>query len=187
MSKIDFEKFCRKPKGSKSRYTIDFSLDNYYDYYCATVTYDNFTTKFSKSSTGLIVTDKKQYKNIIKDMIILIVKKLLSNPDSLSLPGLGLFKIEKIKMGFKALAAKKKLKIDYKKSKEAKQIVYHLNEHSNGYYYAIKWYRNTKQNKFLFYYNLRVQQKVKKNLGKQIKTSQYTDFYINDKHKADIQ
>ena len=49
---------------------------------------------------------------------------------------LGVLRVKKSKMNYKD---KNKLKVDWKTSKEANKIVYHLNDHTNGYKFRFWW------------------------------------------------
>jgi hypothetical protein len=138
---IDYERFCVGKRG-KAKIKTDYGIYDFYKYYSKTVTFQSFTSKYSNPSTGLIV-DEALYRKIIKDYFLLIAKKLLTSPYGASIFPVGTLRVVKYKMNFKKLSdTPGGLKIDFKLSKEKKQIVYHTNDHRSNCSYRVEWSRN---------------------------------------------
>lgn len=94
--------------------------------------------KFYKQSTvkGLQV-DYKVFRDICDEFNKAIIDEILINSEDVKLPvRLGRLRIKKTKMNF---TDKNKLRIDWKKSKELKKRIYHMNEHTGGYKYRFFW------------------------------------------------
>lgn len=174
-SHIDFSKFCVGKKG-KSKYNTDFGIEDFYKYYSKTVTFETFTSAYSNPSTGLIV-NKSLYKKILKEYFDLLADKLLSDPDGILMSPLGFLQVTKKRMDFEKLSTKPGgLKIDYKASKEAGRIVYHLNEHRSYCAYRIGWQRPM-NSKIFRLYNFKPTRQLKRRLAKILITDPTKDFF----------
>lgn len=78
-----------------------------------------------------------EYRHILDTMCSIILEHVLYRSEGFKMPyGLGFIQIGKYKP--KTLTSKS-LSIDYKSSKEYDKIIYHLNEHSDGYKYRLYW------------------------------------------------
>ena len=76
----------------------------------------------------------KEYSNIIDDFLDEVMKLIIEERYIFKLP---------FRLGFisvrKAPINKKKLRVDFKKTKEVGKVVYHLNMHSDNNYFYIYW------------------------------------------------
>lgn len=172
---IDFSKFCVGKRG-KSKIFIDYGVKDFYNYYKKTVTFDTFTSKYSQPNTGLIV-DEKFYYSIIKEFFKLIAETLLTSPDGIVISPLGTLQVTKRRMDFEKLSQKPGgLKIDYKASKKAGSIVYHLNEHRSFCSYRIGWKRPTNSKLFRAYV-FRPTRQNKRKLAQKLINQPTLDFF----------
>ena len=88
---------------------------------------------FDKSGDNIYKIDKEIYRNICIDFNEKIMNSVISDADEIELLSrLGSLRIKKIK-------GKERRMIDWKTTKECGKVVYHLNMHSDGYYYKWHW------------------------------------------------
>lgn len=137
---MQIDKFCTGKRG-KALYKLDAGLADYYNYYKQKNTFTSEASKFSPSKKSLVV-DSKLYKQIVKDYFLLLSQELITNPEGISISPLGLLRIRKRKMSFQELTNIRKLKIDWRASKDSGSLVYHTNEHSNHHFYWTSWSKN---------------------------------------------
>ncbi len=84
-----------------------------------------------------VEVDYGLYKRILTEMCRVILEHVLNRSEGFKMPyGLGFIQVGKYKP--KSLT-QKSLSVDYKASKEYDKIIYHLNEHSDGYKYRLYW------------------------------------------------
>lgn len=83
--------------------------------------------------------DYKLYKRILDRMSQIIAEAVLDRSEGFKMPcGLGYIQVGKYQpKNYNS----KSLSIDYKLTREYGKIIYHLNEHSNGYKYRLHWSR----------------------------------------------
>ena len=80
----------------------------------------------------------KTYRKICEDFNKKIMDDILLKSREFKMPfRLGSLRIKKKKMNFSS-KLKNKLKIDWKATRENKKVIYHLNDHTNGFNY--RWY-----------------------------------------------
>ncbi len=174
-SHIDFNKFCVSKRGP-GKHLIDFGVSDYYKYYKKTVSFRSSASKYGSKDPDIII-EEKLYKKIIRDFFSLVARDLMFKAQIVKIPLLGEFSIRKKKMDFKLLSEKKSgLKIDYKKSKEAKTIVYHLNEHRNNCSYKFLWNKMRSNLHHNFYYFAPTRQN-KRLLAQTLLTDKKIDFF----------
>lgn len=79
------------------------------------------------------------YKRILDKMSQIISEAVLDRSDGFKMPcGLGYIQVGKYQpKNYNS----KSLSIDYKLTREYGKVIYHLNEHSNGYKYRLHWSR----------------------------------------------
>lgn len=106
----------RKIRKNKKSYT-------FYDMYC----------------TMPVEVEYSAYKRVLDVMCSVILQHVLNCSEGFKLP-FGLGYIQVVKYLPKHLD-KSSLSIDYKSSKDVDKLVYHLNEHSDGYKYRLYWSR----------------------------------------------
>jgi nucleoid DNA-binding protein len=99
--------------------------------------------------------DYKTFRKVIYEFNHGIRDYILKTGDLVKLPGFGLLTIKKKKrVATKRLRNGKEiiaLPIDWKKTREKGKIIYHMNFHTDGYYYSWKWF---KKKSFIKYRNL---------------------------------
>ena len=110
----------------------------------------NHAFKFFKENNSKTNIDKKKYNSIAVTFFKLALKHLLSGGEVRLPSGLGVLKIVKRKRDLNNLKPNWKATKDlWSKddiAKENKKIVYHLNEHSNGFFYRFFWNRGKIKN-----------------------------------------
>lgn len=117
------------------------------------------------------------YKNILKEMVDVIVYHVLCNAEGFKMP-LGLGFIQIVKYQPKEFT-KNSLSVDYKTSKELDKKIYHLNEHSDGYKYRLYWSKLPRTFADRYKYQLNLVRQNKRKLAQFIFNKQdYID--IND-------
>lgn len=79
------------------------------------------------------------YKRILDKMSQIISEAVLDRSEGFKMPcGLGYIQVGKYQpKNYNS----KSLSIDYKSTREYGKVIYHLNEHSNGYKYRLHWSR----------------------------------------------
>lgn len=79
------------------------------------------------------------YKRILDKMSQIIAEAVLDRSEGFKMPcGLGYIQVGKYQpKNYNS----KSLSIDYKLTREYGKVIYHLNEHSNGYKYRLHWSR----------------------------------------------
>lgn len=81
--------------------------------------------------------DKKEYRSIIEDYILLLNKEILDNASIFKMPyRLGTLQIVKLSSSNNR---NKKYSIDFNLTNKYGKTIYHLNEHSDGYKYMFRW------------------------------------------------
>jgi hypothetical protein len=82
----------------------------------------------------------KQYRKLLVKAMQVLVNEVVLKSRDLALPkSLGVLRIEKKHVVYDI----KKLKVDFAKTKETGQKVYHLNGHTDGFYVRWKWAKAT--------------------------------------------
>ena len=88
-----------------------------------------------KNTDPVYGVDYKTYREICEDFNKEISDEIINNACEFTLPGrLGSIRIKKIK-------GNKVQRIDWKSTKESNVKVYHLNWHTDGYYYKWFWHK----------------------------------------------
>ena len=95
-------------------------------------------TQAYKSYDDYYKVGYKTYRNICEDFNKKIMDDILLKSKEFKMPfRLGSLRIKKKKMNF-SNKLRNKLKIDWKATRENNKVIYHLNDHTNGYNY--RWY-----------------------------------------------
>ena len=92
---------------------------------------------FEKSGDNIYKVDKSIYRDICIEFNEMLVDYIISDAGEIKLPcRLGSLRIKKIK-------GKKRKMVDWKTTKEYGKLIYHLNMHTDGYYYKWYWKKKT--------------------------------------------
>ncbi len=93
--------------------------------------YNRYLKRNPKGSNSYLT--KEQFRNIMELHFQLSLSVLIDTGEPMNLPKLGeiIIKKRKNEEGLRF--------VDYKKTKELGTVVYHNNNHSNGYYSRFKW------------------------------------------------
>jgi len=84
-----------------------------------------------------IEVDYSLYKRVLQEMCKVILEHVFERSEGFKMPyGLGFIQVGKYRPKH---FSKQSLSIDYKASKEYDKIIYHLNEHSDGYKFRLYW------------------------------------------------
>ena len=136
---------------------------------------DSFKDFNKKQAAGNpFSVDYKTYRSVCEEFNKKVVEDILYEAGEFKLPyRLGEIRIQKKKMLFET----SKMKIDWKATKEAGLIVYHMNDHRDNYRY--RWYWKKKnvivQNKTL--YSFIPSRANKRELAKLLKTEKSIDYF----------
>lgn len=172
---IDFDKFCVGKRGL-GKSNADFGINDYYKYYKNTISSSSFASKYRSTLADNIV-DEKTYKKILRDYFSLITQKVIMESQVVKIPLLGEFSIRKKKMDFTELSSRTSgLKIDYKRSKEARTIVHFTNEHRDNHSYRFFW-QKPKTSTRLLMYTFRPNRQNKRLLAQILKNNMSIDYY----------
>lgn len=134
-------------------------------------TISDFYKVYNEEYPGTI--DYPTYKAIMIDLFQDMAHGLLYESKTYTLPyALGIVKIGKRRPKY---YSKKSLCVDYKTSKEIGKVVYHTNEHSDGFKYRLHWSKIGLQAKWPYKYRLSFVRTNKRLLAQIIKNKQ-TDF-----------
>lgn len=113
-------------------------------------TTDTFWEKFKdtfKSVNRKVPISRDVYKKIIREYNELIMKEVIEDGKAFKLPfSLGFISVVKRESPLFSASKeniKKHLRPDFGHYNKTGELIYHLNEHSNYYYYHIKWIRPT--------------------------------------------
>ena len=91
--------------------------------------------EFDKSGDNIYKVDKSTYRNICIDFNEMLIDYIISDAGEVTLPcRLGTLRIKKIK-------SKNRKMVDWKLTKEYGKLIYHLNMHTDGYYYKWFWHK----------------------------------------------
>lgn len=105
--------------------------------------------KYKEMSIPELLVDFKTYKNICKEFNTAVMEDIIKENVPFKMPGrLGTLRICKTKMNY---SDKNKLKVDWKTSREAGKVVYHLNDHTNGYRFRFWWEKKGPIQNLAFY------------------------------------
>lgn len=142
------------PGRSKGRHNVDFGVNDIYEFYV------NKTGNKNNIS-------KTKFTSILREINDLIFKHIIFNGMEYRMPSrLGSFRVRKrktnIKLGKDGKLDTKFLKVDYKSTRELwasdeedrkkKTLVFHFNEHTNGYKFPWFWDKRTSNVKNQSYY-----------------------------------
>lgn len=165
-----------------AKVTKGYSLDNAYRSYCKTVAKKAQKFKISR----------KEYKDICKEYIKVIVNLMLEKGQTIKLPyGLGELKIRRSLTipEFGLAKSDRKLKIDWfntnklwKDNPELRKVqyVYYLNEHSDGWYAVWHWTKFNTRIKGRRSYSFEPCWTNKRRLAKLMQQSKhYTKYFTN--------
>ena len=126
-------------KRGKGKLPANHGMKDFYSFYRKMYKYKPFKSKYLDKVPTYVV-DYKTYANIIRDYNMLVIDEIINHGTLFKVPaGLGTIRIEKKKMKIGYLKEKRYLKVDWKKSQEYNKIIYHLNEHTDGFRYKWKW------------------------------------------------
>ncbi len=97
--------------------------------------YNNYSQQIKKESVYDVTYE--QYKKVVIDYFKFLRDELIENGKELKLP-YRLGRLSIIKRKPKVLE-RKSLRIDFAATRQYDKIIYHLNEHSDGYKYRFYW------------------------------------------------
>lgn len=151
-------------KRGVGRYNADFKPVDIYNYYASTVEKPK---------------DYKTVRLIWEDFFAEIGHHIIDESGSYAMPiRLGEFRVRKKKMKIGALSKFNQLKIDYSIYNKTGKLVYHLNEHRNGYSYKIIWNKSTSGPiKYKTYYKFVFNRKLKRQLSHILQTQPLIDYF----------
>lgn len=136
--------------------TKSYTGKDFYESYC----------KYTEGNP-LYQIDYTLFRSILNDYFKYLKKEIIENGKEVKLPcRLGSLCIVKHKP---KEWSKKSLRIDYQSSKEAGKMIYHLNDHSDGYKYRYYWNKQNMLTKNKTKYQLIMTRENKRRLAQIIK------------------
>lgn len=156
---------------SEGKFKSDYKLKDIYKLYKE----ENFE--------GLQV-EYSLYSKVLKDFNKLLVEHIIEDPEGIKLPlNLGHIRVRKSKVDLtKSLIpdwkATNELWDRNEKAKADKKLVYHLNEHREGYKYKILWDKSRAKVKNKTFYFFIPTRNFKRTLAKTLKTNLKIDYYL---------
>lgn len=109
-------------QGKPGKMTADYGIPDIYKYY--------------REQTGPASISRAKFGAFIRELNEEIVKEILAKPDRINLwCNMGSLSVKKYKQKFN----KKKLRVDWARTKAVGKRMYHLNEHRDGYRYFFHW------------------------------------------------
>lgn len=181
--------------GKPGKYKIHFGIQEYYKYYIKNFSFNPFASKFADPAK--LIVSREVYNKILRDTFLMISEKVLDS-NSIKLPNkLGTLVIQKRKMNFNYLKTNNNLYMDYQEYKRSGLKTFFTNDHTDGYYYKVTWFRDKLRFPALKFYKFIPNRKVKRTLAKYLKTRErdYIEYSKalsikiknNDNPKANIQ
>lgn len=141
-----------------------YTVIDFYEYYIA-----------DKQENDLYYVTYKEYRKIISDYFKQVLENMYKGYTFYIPFGLGKTYIIKKKIGIEVDS----LTPDWNLTNKYGKLVYHLNEHSNGYRYNFKWDKSACKNKGHQLYRLVFTRGNKRQLAEYIKTGTY-DYIEED-------
>lgn len=127
--------------------------------------------EFDKSGDNIYNIDKNTYRNICIDFNEMLVDYIISDAGEVSLPcRLGTLRVKKIK-------SKKRKMVDWKNTKEYGKLIYHLNMHTDGYYYKWHWKKQNALFANKSVYSFKPLRKYKREVAQLLKENK-VDYFI---------
>ncbi len=118
----------------------------------------------------------KKYRSICEDFNKLIMDNILLKSHEFKMPyRLGTLRIKKKKMNY-SQKNKNKLKIDWKATRENKKVIYHLNDHTNGFNYRWYWLKREAVVKNKSVYSFQATRTNKRRLAALLKNNEVDYF-----------
>ena len=117
----------------------------------------------------------KKYRRVCEEFNKLIIDGILLKAKEFKMPyRLGTLRILKKEMNYSA--GKNKLKIDWKATNENGKVIYHLNDHTDGFNYRWFWSKKTAIVKNKTIYSFQATRTNKRRLAGLLKTKQVDYF-----------
>lgn len=175
---MNFDTFCLGKRG-KAKYPVDYRLQDYYKYYKEKMSYKIERSKYEPKTGNTTIVSEELYKKIIREYFEALRNRVVNDPRGIHIVGIGNFRVKKQKMNFSRLIEKKNLKVNWRKSKEAKQLVFYTNEHRQHYKYFLAWEKN-RHYKYLKLYTFNFCRKATRAVSKVLTTDFTKDYF--EKH-----
>ena len=117
----------------------------------------------------------KKYRDICEDFNKMIIDEILLQAKEFKLPyRLGSLRILKKEMNYSV--SKNKLKIDWKETNKQGKVIYHLNDHTNGFNYRWLWSKKKAIIKNKTIYSFQATRTNKRRLAALLKNKQVDYF-----------
>jgi len=160
---------------------VDYALDDIYNFY-----------KKKQKLKNRKVVNRKIFGKIIRNYNREICKYIVNDSEEFRMPfRVGYLRIRKFKQRLildpDGKLKTRHFKVDWKKTnelwnkneeaKKAKKVVYHINEHSNRYYFKWYWFKITSNIKNVHYYTLVMSRQNKRLIAKALNENDKLDYY----------
>lgn len=119
-----------------------------------------------------LIVPLKTFKAILGNYNTELINHILNAEEVRLGSRLGYLRIKKVKIEFKRSEG---LKIDWKRTKETGNKIFHLNEHRNGYFYKFTWRKGVVP--YIKAYSFIVSRHNKRRLPQILKNNKEIDYY----------
>ena len=159
----------------KERVYADYGVKDCYKAYI-----EDHKDDIAKNNPYMITYE--EYRDILVEYTKEYVKELFNN-NILDVPyGLGKLSIVKKKMRIESRSKRGRLFPDWEYWKKTGKLIYHLNEHRDGYEYSFYW-KKAYMLKSKMAYSFIATRKNKRALAKVLKTKPEVDFFEKEFHQ----
>lgn len=138
---------------STNRIVHPYGIESLYQFYL-----------YDKEADSPYIVDKKIYKQIVKEYITIVFEKIFDGNIYYMPYGFGPLYVNKRKV-----IVGKRLSPDWEATKKYGKMVFHLNEHTNGFKYSFKWDKGGCRFRNGRLYRLEIARLNKRALAKSIK------------------
>lgn len=133
----------------------------------------------SHSGNPLYLVEKQRFYDLCSEYYKAVVDKIIYEDKVFKMPfSVGEINIQKYKPELEDVKKRTSF-IDWKNTAKVGKIVYHLNEHSNGFKFTIKWKKKKNVIRYVEIYKFVPTRNFKRTLAKVIKNKE-SDFFEKD-------
>ncbi len=121
-------------KGKPNRIKVDYTLKDVYKLH------------YKKAIQPELQLTEKEFMRMCREYNQLVMNAIVLESETLSMGKVGQLRVAKRPMEI----AKNRIRVDWFNSKKTGKLVYHLNQHSNGYRYRWLWRKGNVTNKTMY-------------------------------------
>ena len=134
--------------------------------------------QYKKDTPKDIQVSYDVFNKVTSEFNKLVLDKVLNESEQVKFPcGLGTLRIKKTKMKFNVKNKKRMFSPDWVKTKEVGKLVYHMNEHRNGYRYRFHWDKKKSRIKNKKHYSFITARSPKRRLAHILKNMPEREYF----------